>query len=399
LKRYKLGSRQPQIASFNVIAFRLISNKQQIILRCRKIFVADLTIETFENLVTMALTTTQGRNLAMGEDIQGEKPTLRTLSQETGFAVATVSRALAGDPRIAATTRETVTAAANRLGYVPDRAARRLRTGRTQVISLLLNTQHEFLGFTHEFLSGITEVLAGTGSSVTVVPDSPGEDRLAPVRTILRNNLADGLLFTRTEAFDPRVRLLMEADFPFVSHGRTEFTTPHPWVDYDNEAFARQAVQHLVAKGRRRISLVLPGEQFTFTQHLRYGFLSAVREAGIDYEIVAGVTLDSPPPEIASALMQRRAAANPPDGYVCVGEVTALLALAALTDTGAVHGVDADIVAKRASPIFDNIRPRIDTVFEDLRATGRAMAEMLLRRMNGEPQDRLNRLFLPDPDV
>ena len=213
----------------------------------------------------------------MSDDIQGDKPTLRTLSQETGFAVATVSRALAGDPRIAATTRETVSAAATRLGYVPDRAARRLRTGRTQVISLLLNTQHEFLGFTHEFLSGITEVLAGTGYSVTVVPDSPGEDRLAPVRTILRNNLADGLLFTRTEAFDPRVRLLMEADFPFVSHGRTEFTTPHPWVDYDNEAFARQAVQHLVSKGRRRISLVLPGDQFTFTQHLRYGFLSAVR--------------------------------------------------------------------------------------------------------------------------
>ena len=332
----------------------------------------------------------------MGEDIQGEKPTLRTLSQETGFAVATVSRALAGDPRIAATTRETVTAAATRLGYVPDRAARRLRTGRTQVISLLLNTQHEFLGFTHEFLSGITEVLAGTGYSVTVVPDSPGEDRLAPVRTILRNNLADGLLFTRTEAFDPRVRLLMETDFPFVSHGRTEFTTPHPWVDYDNEAFARQAVQHLVAKGRRRISLVLPGDQFTFTQHLRYGFLSAVREAGIDHEIVAGVTLDSPPPAIAAALMQGRHAPNPPDGYVCVGEVTALLALAALTDTGTVHGVDADIVAKRASPIFDNIRPRIGTVFEDLRATGRAMAEMLLRRMSGEAPERLNRLFLPD---
>ena len=335
----------------------------------------------------------------MSDDIQGDKPTLRTLSQETGFAVATVSRALAGDPRIAATTRETVSAAATRLGYVPDRAARRLRTGRTQVISLLLNTQHEFLGFTHEFLSGITEVLAGTGYSVTVVPDSPGEDRLAPVRTILRNNLADGLLFTRTEAFDPRVRLLMEADFPFVSHGRTEFTTPHPWVDYDNEAFARQAVQHLVSKGRRRISLVLPGDQFTFTQHLRYGFLSAVREAGIDYEIVAGVTLDSPPTEIAAALMQRRSAANPPDGYVCVGEVTALLALASLTDTGAVHGVDADIVAKRASPIFDNIRPRIDTVFEDLRATGRAMAEMLLRRMHGEPQEGLNRLFQPSTDL
>jgi len=330
---------------------------------------------------------------------EGARPTLRTLAQATGFSVATVSRALAGDPRIAAKTRATVAAAAQRLGYIPDRAARRLRTGRTQVISLLLNTQHEFLGFTHEFLSGITEVLVGTGYSVTVVPDTPGDDRLAPVRTILRNNLADGLLFTRTEAFDPRVRLLMEADFPFVSHGRTEFTAPHPWVDFDNEAFARAAVAHLVAKGRTRISLVLPGDQFTFTQHLRYGFLSAARAAGVEHEIVAGVTLDSPTPEIAAALMRARRGPTPPDGYVCVGEVTALVALAALSDTGAVHGVDADIVAKRASPIFDNIRPCIDTVFEDLRATGRAMAEMLLKRMAGEAPEGLHRLFQPDPVV
>jgi LacI family transcriptional regulator len=280
---------------------------------------------------------------------------------------------------------------------VPDRAARRLRTGRTQVISLLLNTEHEFLGFTHEFLTGITEVLAGTGYAVTVVPDSPSKDRLAPVRTILRNNLADGLLFTRTEAFDPRVRMLMEADFPFVSHGRTEFTVPHPWVDFDNEAFARAAVERLVAKGRKRLSLVLPGDQFTFTQHLRYGFVSSARAAGVEHAIVPGVTLDSPTQEIADALMRDRQGPAPPDGYVCVGEVTAMVALAALADTGAVHGVDADIVAKRASPIFDNIRPRIDTVFEDLRATGRAMTEMLLRRMAGDPPEALHRLLHADP--
>jgi LacI family transcriptional regulator len=115
---------------------------------------------------------------------------------------------------------------------------------------------------------------------VTVVPDDPGEDRLAPVRTILRNNLADGLLFTRTECFDPRVRMLMEAGLPFVSHGRTEFTMPHPFVDFDNEAFARQAVARLVAQGRDRLSMILPDDKFTFCQHLRYGFVSAAREAG-----------------------------------------------------------------------------------------------------------------------
>lgn len=325
----------------------------------------------------------------------GEKPTLRTIAKATGFSVATVSRALSGDTRIAARTRAKVAEAAKRLGYMPDRAARRLRTGRTQVITLLLNTEHEFLGFTHEFLTGITEALHGTGYSVTVVPDDPGEDRLTPVRTILRNNLADGLLFTRTECFDPRVRMLMEADFPFVSHGRTEFTTPHPFVDFDNEAFARAAVERLVSKGRRRLSMILPDAKFTFAQHLRYGFVAAAREAGVAHDLVPGVTLDSERDRMARVLSDSLRGQDAPDGFVCVGEVTALVTLAALADAGLVPGVDADIVAKRASPIFDNIRPRIDTVFEDLRATGRAMAEMLLRRIDGEPPDRLNVLFEP----
>lgn len=360
-------------------------------------------IETFEILRNIRRDATYGRRTGMSSDTtdlglapNGDKPTLRSLAEATGFSVATISRALSDDPRIAAKTRATVAKAAAAAGYVPDRAARRLRTGRTQVVTLLLNTEHEFLGFTHEFLSGMTEALRGTGYSVNVVPDHVGEDRLEPVRNILRNHLADGILFTRTEAFDPRVRLLLEAEFPFVSHGRTEFSTPHAFVDFDNEAFARTAVQRLVAKGRKRLSLILPEDRFTFTQHLRYGFLSAARAAGVDFEIVDGVTLDSSAAEIAQAMRDSRNSTTPPDGYVCVGEVTALVTLSALSDSGAVLGRDADIFAKRASPIFDNIRPRIETVYEDLRETGHKMAEMLLRRMAGEPASGLTHLMVPE---
>ena len=324
------------------------------------------------------------------------KPTLRTVADATGFAVTTVSRALADDPQIAKSTRETVSEAARRLGYVPDRAARRLRTGRTQVVSVLLNTEHEFLGFTHEFLSGITGALRGTGYSVTIVPDTLGEDRLDPVRSILRNNLADGLLFTRTECFDPRVRLLMEAGFPFVSHGRTEFTSPHAWVDFDNERFARRAVAHLVAQGRSRIGFVLPDDRFTFAQHLRYGFVSAAREAGVVHEVLDGVTINSPREAIAERIRVRHAEPQAPDAWLCVGEAMALVTLGALADCGLVPGREVDVVAKRASPIFDYIRPRIETVFEDVRATGQLMAEMLLRRMEGERPERLAHLIRPD---
>jgi len=332
-------------------------------------------------------------------DTRPGRPTLRTIADATGFAVTTVSRALSDDPRIAAKTRAIVAEVAEQLGYVPDRAAQRLRTGRTKVISLLLNLDHEFLGFTSEFLAGFTGALDGTDYSVTIFADSVGGDRMSTVRTILRHRMADGLVFTRTECLDPRVRYLLEHDFPFVCHGRTDFTTPHPFVDFDNEAYAREAVARLLARGRKRLTIILPQSRFTFAQHLRYGFLSAVRAGGVAHEIPEDLDLDGGSAAIADWMRRRLAQPDPPDGFVCVGEVSALATLAALTDAGLVYGRDADIVAKRGSPVFDLMRPRVDAVFEDIRATGHDMGKILLRRLTGEPADRLQIIRTPTPEL
>lgn len=317
------------------------------------------------------------------------KPTLRTIADATGFAVTTVSRALADDARIAEATRRKVAKAAKKLGYVPDRAAQRLRTGRTRVLSLLLNPEHEFLGFYSEVLTGFTEALHATGYSVTIVPDKIGGDRLDTVRNILRNRLADGVVFTRTECFDARVRYLTEHGFPFVSHGRTEFTTPHPWVDFDNEGFARWAVDRLVAKGRTRLAIILPRGDFTFAQHLRHGFMSAVRRHGVDYEIPSDVDLESSSAQLSDYVRRRMRQPAPPDGFICVGEVTALSTLAALSDCGLTPGREADVLAKRASPIFEQLRPRIETMFEDLQQTGRELGRLLQARIEGVPAQQL----------
>lgn len=327
-----------------------------------------------------------------------KKPTLRTIADMTGFAVTTVSRALADDPRIAKTTRRSVAEAAEAVGYVPDRAAQRLRTGRTKVISLLLNTDHEYLGFMNEFLNGLTDSLKGTGYAVNITPDNVGGARIDTVQNILRNRLADGVIVTRVECFDPRVRLLTENNFPFVCHGRTNFTTPHPFVDFDNESFVRKAVARLSAKGRKRLCMVMPESRFTFGEDLRFGFRSAVGEAGINYVIPEDVNLDSPPEQIEAALLSLQTSDHPPDGYICVGEVSGLITLAALSDAGVTIERDVDVVLKRASPISEYIRPHIDTFFENVEETGRRVGDSLLQRIDGEPATGLQTM-LPCPEV
>ncbi len=314
------------------------------------------------------------------------KPTLKTLAELTGLAVTTVSRALADAPQIALETRQRVRRVAEEIGYFPDRAAQRLRTGRTNVISLVLDPHEEILGYATSMINGLTEALRGTPYHLVITPHFSDTPPLDPVRYIMRNRMADGILFTRTEPSDERVKLLLERGFPFICHGRTELATQHPYVDFDNYAFAYEAARKLISAGARKLCIILPPDRFTFAHHMRHGFMTAVREAGAPFEIAGDVTLDSKSEEIRLAMFRLLSETSPPDGFICGGEVSALATMAAAYDKGLHLGSDIHLVAKQTSGLFDQIRPRVETIYEDLAAAGATMGRLLLRRIAEQPQ-------------
>jgi LacI family transcriptional regulator len=207
--------------------------------------------------------------------------------------------------------------------------------------------------------------------------------------------MADGVIFSRTEPDDPRVKLLLESDFPFVSHGRTDLGV-HPYVDYDNYAFAHASLKRLVSKGRRHIALITPPARFTFARHLIAGFEDAAREHGVASEVLNDVTLDDDAETIRKVTVARIARGNPPDAYVCPGDAVALAVMAGIADAGQTLGVEADIVTKQMSGIFSLVRPRVDVVAEDIALAGLQMGELMLRRINGEAAGTLTVLQAPN---
>lgn len=309
------------------------------------------------------------------------KPTLRTIAGLTGLAVTTVSRALSGDVQIALETRMRVSQVAREIGYMPDRAAQRLRTGRTNVISLILDPHEEILGYATSMINGVTEALRDTPYHLVITPHFSDRPQIEPVAHILRNRTADGVIFTRTEPLDERVKMLLENDFPFICHGRTELATPHPYVDYDNYAFAYHAARRLTTSGCRKLAIILPPTAFTFAHHMRHGFMTAIREEGLAYEIPQEVTLDSKSDAIRDCFFALFARPDRPDGVVCGGEVIAMAVMAAAYDHGLKLGQDVHIVTKQTSGLFDQVRPRIPTIYEDLAEAGRLMGELLLKRI------------------
>lgn len=306
------------------------------------------------------------------------RPTQKTIAKLAGLAVTTVSRALAGDPKIARKTRDHVAKVAASVGYIPDRAAQRLRTGKTKLISLILDPHPEILGFGNSLIVGVTAALRDTGYHLNITPHFTDDNAVEPVHHIVRNKLADGVIFSQTQPFDNRVQFLMENDFPFACHGRTEFSAPHASVDFDNVAFARLAVERLASKGAQSICMILPQRHLTFSNHLRYGAMKAASATGVKLHFPEDIWLDDAPAKIESWARGFRKARPDVDGFVCAGEASCLSISA-----GYVGQELPRFVVKDTSPFMAQINPDADRIFEDIELAGRTLGERLLTQLEG----------------
>lgn len=329
----------------------------------------------------------------MKQDIEGDKagveatsrerPTLKTIAFMTGLGITTVSRALKDAPDIGAETKERVRMVARQLGYQPNRAGVRLRTGKTNVIALVLSVEEEVMGLTSNLVFGISEILNTTSYHLVVTPHSNSRDPMVPIRYILDTGSADGVIISRMEPNDPRVRLLTERHMPFATHGRTDMGIVHPFHDFDNERFAHEAVERLAAKGCRRIAILMPPPQLTFWSHTRAGYLAGLKSTGCEEVAIPTVNIDSRLSAIRDAVEQVMQGPEAPDGFISCSGNSTIAVMAGIEAAGKAIGKDVELVSKQNSGILNWIRPDIITMNEDIRTAGRELAKAVIGQING----------------
>ena len=142
--------------------------------------------------------------------------------------------------------------------------------------------------------------------------------------------------------------------------------------------------------------IMLPPPAFTFGRHLRQGFMRAIAETGVAYEISPEMTLDNSAEEIRESVIELMNRPDAPDGYICSGDAAALAVMAGITDSGRTIGIDVDMVAKQTSEIFSLVRPRVDAIYEDTALAGLQMGQLLMRRIAGEDPKTLQILQMPE---
>jgi LacI family transcriptional regulator len=332
---------------------------------------------------------------------RSKKPTLKTIATALGLGVTTVSRALHDDVKIGAATRRAVQDMARELGYHPSRAGLRLRTGKTNVLSLVLDTEEQMGSFLSQIIFGITAGLEGTPYHLIVTPYSKHGDPIAPIRQLVETEAVDGIIISRIEPEDLRVKYMIEQGMHFVTHGRTQMGVEHPFVDFDNHAFAKIAVERLAGLGRKRLALLAPPAGLSFHDHTRQGFNVAIAEHGLVDVPIQGISNDSSIEQIRLAVRNLMQQSPAPDGLInssggVSGTGGAILAIqSGLRDAGAVIGRDVDIVTKQLFANLPVFGDEFYVVHEDIRETGCSLAEALLGSIDGKPVSELQTLFVP----
>ncbi|MFD7699986.1 LacI family DNA-binding transcriptional regulator [Streptomyces caelestis] len=308
---------------------------------------------------------------------------LKEVAERAGVSMRTVSNVVRGTGRFSEATRERVLRAVEELGYRPNTAARRLRTGRSGV--LLLAVPELTMPYWAELAEHLLREAAAHGCTLLVEVTGGRPEAELEIALGRTDPLVDGVILSPL-ALDDRAAVRAPEPTPLVLLGERVHDLPCPHVTVDNTGAARGATAHLLARGRRRIAVV--GRQsapHAATSATRLtGHRQALEAAGLAYDETLA------PPVAAYHRADGAAAAHalldlpePPDAVFCFADTLAEGVLHAARERGlsvpgdlAVVGFD-DIEAARYTA------PPLTTVAPDKRELARLAVTALLEGVDG----------------
>ncbi|MFJ9601173.1 LacI family DNA-binding transcriptional regulator [Streptomyces althioticus] len=313
----------------------------------------------------------------------GGRPTLEEVAARAGVGRGTVSRVINGSPRVSEATRAAVEAAVAELGYVPNTAARALAANRTDAIALVV-PEPETRFFTEPYFSdmlrGVGAALSDTEMQLLLIFAGSDRERQRLAQYLAAHRV-DGVLLVSVHADDPLPDMLSQLEIPAVISGPRSADETLTSVDSDNYGGARQAVEHLVSRGRRTVAHITGRLDVYGAQRRVDGYRDALCEAGHQVDellIEPGDFSEGGGRRAMEALLERRPDL---DAVFAASDVTAAGARQVLREAGRRIPDDVALVGYDDSAIARHMEPPLTSVRQPIEEMGRAMTDLLLREV------------------
>lgn len=205
-------------------------------------------------------------------------PTLTDVARESGCSIATVSRALSQPGLVQHDTLERVRAAAHALGYVPNRRARALASGRSNTIGVVVPTLNSPIF--SAMLQEMQRASAANGYQLLIAAHEYDSGSEAAAIAQLLSHGVDGLVLVGGERPQSTWAMIDGAGLPVVQlwEGRDGFDR----VLVDNFQAGQLVARYLLDMGHRRFGVICGRLANNDRQRARVeGIRAALNDTGI----------------------------------------------------------------------------------------------------------------------
>jgi LacI family transcriptional regulator len=301
--------------------------------------------------------------------------TIRDVSVRAGVSIATVSRVLAGIGNSRPETTAAVRDAVAELGYRPSGVARSLRMRRTRTIGLIVtDIQNPFFP---ELVQAADDAARAIGYSILLGSAAYDEHRAKHYMDLMVDRRVDGMIIASSQLGGESLDWLLSAPIPAVVVNAEPGDLPVTVITSDNEGGSRQAVEHLVALGHRRIAYVMGAPDFTAARPRYRGFREACAAAGIAVADAPAFEGEGQYDSGVRAAAEILASGTDVSAIVCHNDVTAIGVLGALRAAGHRVPDEMSVVGFDDIAAASWVTPGLTTIAQQKAEMGRLAVEHL----------------------
>ena len=315
-----------------------------------------------------------------------KKPTQSDVAKRAGVSQATVSYVLNDNPvfSVPVETRQRILDAVDELGYIPNGAARSLRTRKTYTIaSVIPDITNPFYP---AFERGVQESAESHGYDLIVYNTSGVAEKERRCLRSVQQGRVDGVIgvFFHLTARD--LVALLERGIAVVRLEATKkdgskYDLPLDNLYVDNVAAARTAVGYLIHRGHTRIGMLDGLHGPGGARVLGY------RQALAEHRIVVDENLirdgDFKEDGGYRAMRELLRLSPRPTAVFAANDMMAMGALLAIREAGLLIPQDVALVGFDDTPVTGLVTPSLTTVTQFQENLGRRAAEMLFERLEG----------------
>ncbi len=319
-----------------------------------------------------------------------KRSTSRDVAKLAGVSRTTVSFVLNQNEgvSISKATRQRVLKAAKRLNYHPNAAGRKLVSGKSDTLGLVLHQSPEQVfadAFLPRVILGVEQAAMQLGFHVLLKQVDP-KDKNGYARLIHENHV-DGIILSGPRQDDEDIVRLHREGVPVMLLG--QLPDSHlPFVDVDARRGAETAVKHLVELGHKRIAMITNAPlSYTSSQQRRDGYLQALRNSRLKVDSALIKEGNYTPASGYQAMTELLNLSPRPTAVFIASDVVALGAILAIHRAGLQLPDDIAMVGFDDIPLAEYFDPPLTTVRLPAFGLGLAAAERVIQLIQGKALD------------